>query len=220
MFRIKICGLTRPEDAAAAAQAGADAIGLNFAPPSPRAIEVERAQEIAAAVGPGVLKVGVFVNASAEAILACAAAVPLDAVQLHGDEPPEMLLELGDLPVIKAFRLRDGDLNPITSYIGGCRKLRRMPSAVLIDAYSPDARGGTGQIADWSSAEHYGVLAAPSLPGLILAGGLTADNVALAIAQVRPFGVDTASGVESSPGVKDLRRMAAFIAAARQALNL
>ncbi len=220
MFHVKICGITRPDDAVAAVQAGADAIGLNFAPPSPRAIDIPLAREIAGAIGSSAIRVGVFVNHDAAAILECASQTPLDAVQLHGDEPAEMLLALKNMPVVKAFRLQGGHLTPITKYLEQCRELRRMPAAVLVDAYSPDARGGTGHAADWEAAGLYRELALPSLPKLILAGGLNPKNVAMAIGEVRPHGVDTASGVEISPGIKDAQRTAEFISAARRALGL
>lgn len=219
MFRIKICGITRPEDALFACEAGADAIGLNFAPPSPRAIDISRAQEISAAVHGKVLRVGVFVNASADLISQIVRQAPLDMVQLHGDEPAELLLELGEIPIMKAFRLRTTDVTPIADFLAQATKLGRMPAAVLLDAYSANSYGGTGQTADWSAAAEYQRLPmTPQVP-FVLAGGLTAENVAQAIRQVRPWAVDTASGVESAPGIKDPQQIAAFVAAVRGAFG-
>jgi phosphoribosylanthranilate isomerase len=210
-FRVKICGITRPEDASMAAGAGADAIGLNFYPGSPRCVTLEQAQAIAAAMPAGVARVGVFVNADLAEMRRIADSVPLDYVQLHGDEPPQAIAAL-DVPVIRAFRCGSAGLMPVGLYLEACRQAGRLPAAVLIDAYAPGAFGGTGQTLDWpalaAGREHLA-----GLP-LILAGGLTAENVAAAIAAARPDGVDTASGVESSPGVKDAARVRAFVAAA------
>lgn len=219
MFRIKICGITRPEDALCACQAGADAIGLNFAPPSPRAIEISRAREISAAVRGKVLRVGVFVNASADAIRQTMRQATLDMVQLHGDEPAELLLELGEIPVLKAFRLRTPDFSPIADYLAQAKKLGSLPAAVLLDAYSASAYGGTGQTADWSVAAQYQRLPIAIRTPLVLAGGLTAENVAQAIRQVKPMAIDTASGVESAPGIKDPQRVSSFVSAAKGAFE-
>ena len=215
MFRIKICGVTRPEDALAAAQAGADAIGLNFYPKSPRFVGSEQLEAICAVLPDGVAKVGVFVNASADAVRTAAEKWQLDYVQLHGDELPELVNQLDGLWVIRACRLVDS-WQPVVDYLSRCRELDCLPVALLADSCRPGTYGGTGATADWDVARGYHKLAV-DIP-LILAGGLRPDNVAQAIAHVQPFGVDTASGVESSPGVKDTTRIAAFVAAARGAL--
>jgi phosphoribosylanthranilate isomerase len=213
-FRVKICGLTRPEDARAADEAGADAIGLNFYSGSPRCVSLEQARLIAQELPERVTRVGVFVNATAAEIERAAREVPLDFVQLHGDEPPELLAELS-LPVLRAFRLREGDWRPIRAYLARCRELGRLPAGVLVDAFAPGAYGGTGKTVDWA-AMSAGREALEGIP-MILAGGLTPENIAAAIAAARPDGVDTASGIESSPGVKDAAKLWRFVAAASAA---
>jgi len=195
---------------------GADAVGLNFYPRSRRFVSLEAAVQIARRLAPGVRKVGVFVNASAEQILDAVGCVPLDAVQLHGDEPPEMLAQLGTIPVIRAFRLSQSGLGAAAEYLERCRQLGAVPAMVLVDAYHPGAYGGTGQRADWPAAAAYPL--APWHPPLVLAGGLDPDNVAEAIRAVRPRAVDTASGVEGPAGRKDRRRVELFVRRARQAL--
>ncbi|OYV89740.1 MAG: hypothetical protein B7Z73_06640 [Planctomycetia bacterium 21-64-5] len=140
----------------------------------------------------------------------------LDYVQLHGDEPPDVIGQLGGLHVIRAFRLADR-WQPIAEYLQRCRELGSLPAAVLVDACRPGSYGGTGELADWSMTRQYHELGL-DLP-LILAGGLRPDNVAAAIAAVRPFGVDTASGVENLPGKKDAGKTTVFVAAAREALT-
>lgn len=215
MFRIKICGITTVEDAQLTADAGADAIGLNFYAKSPRAIGLEQAQAIARVLPSTVVKVGLFVNASVEQIVHSFEAVPLDLIQLHGDEPPELLAALAGRPILRAFRLTEAGLSPVAAYLAACRQLGCTPHAVLLDAYRPGHYGGTGETADWSAAASYVAEATP--PPLVLAGGLTSENVAEAIRRVRPTAVDTASGVEAKPGRKDPARLRAFIQAARQA---
>lgn len=215
MFRIKICGITKPRDAKAAVEAGADAIGLNFCPSSPRLVSMEGAAEIVGALPSGVAKVGVFVNMPAQEVCARFDRLGLDWIQLHGDEPPQFLSALGDRRVLRALRVGPDGIAPAERYLAACRDAGRLPQAVLIDAHVPGQYGGTGQAADW------GMLAEPrlwlmGLP-LVLAGGLTPENVAEAIAAVRPDAVDVASGVESSAGWKDPERMARFVAAARSA---
>ena len=201
MFRIKICGVTRASDARAACAAGADAIGLNFSTVSPRRVSLELAQGIGAAASPGVARVGVFVNSAAASIAEIAERVPLDMIQLHGDEPPEMVGELADWPVIRAFRCREAGLQPVAEYVMACRKLGHPLETVLLDAYAKDRYGGTGQMVDWQMVFDQ----RDQLTGcrIVLAGGLTADNVRLAITTARPAAVDTASGVEQAPGIKD-----------------
>jgi phosphoribosylanthranilate isomerase len=217
MFRIKICGITNVEGAAAAAAAGADALGLNFCVKSPRYVSPAAAEPIVAAVPAGVVKVGVFVNAPADEVAATAAQLGLDLVQLHGDEPPEFLAQLRPLPVMKAFRLGNAGLDPVRRYLAECHRLGCPPRLTLIDSQVAGQYGGTGEVADWEVARRY-----PSEewhPPLVLAGGLTPQNVAEAIRAVQPAAVDTASGVELSPGHKDPQAMAAFVQAARQAFG-
>jgi phosphoribosylanthranilate isomerase len=214
VFRIKICGITSVEDALLAAEAGADAIGLNFYERSPRYVTTERAKEICLALPAGVAKVGVFVNSLPKGIAAMAERVGLDVIQLHGDEGPDFLGSLGKLPVIKAFRCRESTLNSVRAFLTLCPE-PSFPIAVLLDAHAPGSYGGTGQVLDWRrlQAERHQLLGLP----LILAGGLTPQNVAEAIRVARPDAVDTASGVEVSPGKKDPAKVRAFISAAKGA---
>jgi phosphoribosylanthranilate isomerase len=216
MFRVKICGITNVADAQAAVEAGADALGLNFYPRSPRFLAPEKAAEIVAAVGRRAVKVGVFVNADAREICETFDRLGLDLIQLHGDEPPEMLPELGERPVVRAVRLGPEGLRPVEEYLARCRALGVVPQAVLVDALVEGLYGGSGKTADWAALGRYPT--GGTLPPLVLAGGLTPENVAEAIRAVRPAAVDTASGVESSPGRKDPARVAAFVRAAREAL--
>lgn len=196
--RVKICGITRVEDALAAARAGADAIGLVFYARSPRAVSVARAGEIVAALPPFVTAVGLFVDAAAADIRAVLKQVPLALLQFHGDEPPEQC-RAHALPYIKAVRLRpEDDLAERARPYGDA-------AAILADAYLEGVPGGTGRTLDWSRLT--GRLARP----LILAGGLTPDNVAAAVAKVRPWAVDVSGGVEAGPGRKDAAKIAAFI---------
>lgn len=202
MIRVKICGVTDEAAGQAAAEAGADAIGLVFAP-SRRRVSREQARRIAAALPPFVTKVGVFVNAPLAEVRALADAVRLDAVQLHGDETAEECAAVAALgvTVIKAVRVA-GPLD--------VSALRALPvAAVLLDTYHRDRRGGTGEPFDrrWATP-----LAA--VKPVILSGGLTPETVAVAIAAARPFGVDVSSGVETD-GRKDPAKMRAFVAAAR-----
>lgn len=224
MFTIKICGITRPDDSVVAAEAGADAIGLNFYAKSPRCVSLKTAATIAQAVAGGPLIVGVFVNASAAEIAQAVASVPLGAIQLHGDEPPEFVAELPPgVPIIRAARIGAAGLAEAAAYRDACLVAGRPLAAVLLDASVKVAPGeeviygGSGHQLDWPRvAAERGVLA--STP-LILAGGLTTVNVAEAISVSRCDGVDTASGVESSPGLKDHQMVRAFMAAARGALS-
>ncbi|MEX2187786.1 MAG: phosphoribosylanthranilate isomerase [Pirellulales bacterium] len=217
MFTIKICGVTTVDDARAAAAAGADAIGLNFYGESPRFLPLERAQHVAVVIPKGVVRVGLFVNAPAEAICGAFDALGLDLIQLHGDEPPEFLAELGKRPVMRAFRVGDDGLAPVVRYLDRCGELRMSPAMILLDAQQAGKYGGTGVTADWNAlAEQRSLLG--NLP-LVLAGGLTADNVAEAIYRVRPDAVDTASGVETSAGQKDRDAMRRFVTAAREAFD-
>lgn len=210
MIRVKICGITRVEDALAAAEAGADAIGLVFAE-SPRQVSPAKAREIVAALPPFIAAVGVFVNADAATIRGVAAEVHLSAVQLHGDEPPEFLGELRGLRVIKALRVRTREfVSEIRAFSSGGA------CGILLDAFSDQARGGSGRRFDWDLVA--GARDAGALDGagpLILAGGLTVHNVAAAVRRIRPWGVDVSTGVEEAPGIKNPEKIARFIASAR-----
>ena len=214
VFCIKICGITSVADALLAAEAGADAIGLNFYDKSPRYVTAERAKEICDALPPGITKVGVFVNSLPNGIVATVQRVGLDAVQLHGDEGPELLVALGKLPAIKAFRCQGSTLDRVQAFLGHGPDSTRLV-AVLLDAHAPGTYGGTGQVLDWKGLR--GERAKLQGLPLILAGGLTPQNVAEAIRLARPDAVDTASGVESAPGQKDPAKVRAFIVAAKAA---
>ena len=216
MFRVKICGITNVDDALASARAGADALGLNFYPKSPRHITPEQARAIVEVLPRNVVKVGLFVNAPVDEVRDTFDRLGLNLIQLHGDEPPESLAELGDRPVMRAFRLGSEGLPPVTEYLRHCRRLGCLPRLVLIDAHVKGAYGGTGQVADWPTVKRYPV--DKDDPPLVLAGGLSPSNVAEAIRAVSPAAVDTASGVESAPGKKDPAAVEAFVRAARAAL--
>ena len=216
MFKIKICGITSAEDARSAVDAGADAIGLNFYTRSRRHVSPDVAPTIAAALPAATSRVGVFVNASAPEVAAIAADVGLHAVQLHGDEPADLLAQIPlKLSIVRAFRCDVRGLAPLADYLEACRGSGRLPDAVLIDADATDGYGGTGRVADWEQIALERELIG-EIP-LILAGGLTPANVADAIDAVRPDGVDVASGVESTPGRKDRALVEQFVAAAREA---
>jgi phosphoribosylanthranilate isomerase len=209
--RIKVCGLTRPDEALACARAGADWIGLNFHPASPRRVYPGAAAEIVAALPPEVEAVGLFVDRPPGEVAALADRFSLRIVQLHGQEPPEDLLALRHLRIIRAFRLSDAEaVARMVVYLRHCEERGQSPDAVLVDAYVAGQAGGTGQAI---APDLLALL--PPLPRLVLAGGLNPENVAARVARVRPWMVDVASGVESSPGRKDPARVAAFIRAAR-----
>ena len=209
--RVKICGITSVADALAAADAGADAVGLNFAS-GPRRIEVDLAREIIAALPPFVSPVALFVDAAAETILDTCAACAIGTVQLHGDEEPAFLKALRPLTVIKAFRVAaQEDVDEIAAWCRSCGE-GGQPAAILLDSRVPGARGGTGEAFDWRLAARV-----RSIGRLILAGGLGPENVAEAIRVARPFAVDACTRLESAPGRKDRRRMADFVAAVRAA---
>jgi phosphoribosylanthranilate isomerase len=215
MFRVKICGITSIDDALVAADAGAGAIGLNFYSASPRYCPLETAKAIAAAVPAGVCKVGVFVDATADEIRRAAELVGLDLVQLHGDEPAELLRAVRPLAVMRAFRA-GSDFSAVGDYLRACHVLRCLPRMVLIDAMHGDQYGGTGTTFDWHllDTNRFDLLGIP----LVLAGGLNPTNVAQAISIARPWAVDVASGVELSPGKKSPQLVRDFVAAAKAAL--
>ncbi|NWB89970.1 phosphoribosylanthranilate isomerase [Pseudomonas agarici] len=202
IVRSKICGITRIEDALAAVEAGADAIGLVFYAQSPRAVTFQRARAIIAALPPFVTTVGLFVNVSRCELGEILDAVPLDTLQFHGDETREQC-EGFHRPYIKALRVKPGD------DIAAACQAYPSASAILLDSYVEGVPGGTGEAFDWSLVPQG--LSKP----IILAGGLDAQNVADAIAQVRPYAVDTSGGVERSKGIKDPAKIKAFIQAVR-----
>ena len=214
---VKVCGLTRVEDALACAAAGADYIGLNFHPASPRSIPVDRGAEIVSALAGKAEPVGLFVDRPAPEVGDVADRIGLRTIQLHGEEPPGYLRELDrvaakpGLNVIRAFRLGDAaSLDRMLAYLDHAEQLGCPPYAILVDAHVPGQAGGTGQPIP---TEILGRL--PAHPRLILAGGLGPSNVADRVARVRPWMVDVASGVESSPGIKDLDKVSAFVRAAK-----
>jgi phosphoribosylanthranilate isomerase len=200
VVRVKICGIMDAAAAAVAAAAGADAIGIIFAP-SRRRVTVDRAREIVAAVPPFVARVGVFVDEMRERILETVDAVGLDTVQLHGSEPPGFARTFA-LPVLKAIRVRDeGSLAALDDYV---------VAAYLLDTFDPELLGGTGRTFDWSLAAR-----AALRHRIILSGGLRPDNVLEALDRVRPYGVDVSSGVETS-GAKDHAKIREFVHQVRE----
>jgi phosphoribosylanthranilate isomerase len=200
--QVKICGITNAADGLAAADAGADLIGLMFCKESPRYVTLAQAAEISLALPRFLLRVGVFVNPPADLVMQAIGECNLTMLQFHGDEPSEFCTQFG-LMSLKAIRVRDeSSLQLLANY---------QTDAYLLDAYSGNARGGTGEKFNWNlavAAQKYG-------KPIFLAGGLTPENVAEAVRTVRPFGVDVSSGVESAPGKKDPVKMKAFVAAAK-----
>jgi phosphoribosylanthranilate isomerase len=200
---LKVCGITREEDAVAAHQAGFDAIGLVFAD-SPRKVDAERARAICASAPPGLVKVGVFVNEERREVRHLRDRCGLDLLQFHGEEDPSYVASFGKL-AIRSFAPGPGFEEGFLDEYAGC-------FALLVDARDPERRGGTGRLADWSAATR--------LAGrcrLILAGGLTPSRAGMAVRIVRPYGLDVSSGVERQPGVKDPEMMRYFAEAARSA---
>jgi phosphoribosylanthranilate isomerase len=201
MVRVKICGITCKEDARMAVEAGADALGFVFCETSPRCVTPQKAAAIILELPPFIQSVGLFVDEEAEQVNWTADFCGLDLVQLHGDEDPEYCLGV-NRRVIKAFRIKDAaSLNGIRCY---------PVAGYLLDAWSPQSHGGTGQTFDWELAKSAGIA-----KKLILAGGLTPDNVAQAVRMVAPYGVDVSSGVESAPGRKDPVQVKEFIRLAK-----
>ena len=202
--RIKICGITRVEDALAAAHSGADAIGLVFYERSPRHVSIAQAAQLAAALPPFVSAVGLFVNAEAALVREVLSRVPLDLLQFHGDESPEFCAQFAR-PYIKAIRVKAGvDLLQ-------CASAFRSAKGLLLDAHVEGMPGGTGATFDWT-------LIPEQLPlPIILSGGLNAENVAAAVGQVRPYAVDVSSGVEAGKGIKDAAKIARFIQEVKRA---
>lgn len=201
--RVKICGITSLNDAMAAVEAGASALGFVFYEPSPRYVSPESAGEIIRQLPPFVTTVGLFVNAAADTVAEVVQQTGIDLLQFHGDEP-EVFCRGFDRPYIKAFRVRPE--------LDVAEQIAHYPSArgVLLDAYRPGVPGGTGEVFDWA-------LIPPELAsGIILAGGLSAENVAQAIERVAPYAVDVSGGVEAAPGRKDAARINAFMAAVKR----
>jgi len=204
VVRSKICGITRIQDALAAVEAGADAIGLVFYAKSPRAVTVQQARAIISALPPFVTSVGLFVDASRFELCELLDAVPIDLLQFHGDESPADC-DGYHRPYIKALRVKPGD--DIAAQVA----LYKNASGVLLDTYVPGIPGGTGEAFDWSLVPEG--LSKP----VILAGGLTAANVAQAITRVRPYAVDVSGGVELTKGIKDAEKIRAFMQAVKAA---
>ena len=201
--RVKICGITRVQDALAAATCGADALGLVFYDKSPRYVTLQQAAQLATAMPPFITVVGLFVNASAQAVRGILQHVPLDLLQFHGEEEPDFCAQFGR-PYLKAIRVKAGvDLLQCAARYKGAQGL-------LLDAHVEGTHGGTGASFDWT-------MIPPDLPlPVILSGGLHAGNVAQAIKQVRPYAVDVSSGVETGKGIKDATKVAAFINEVKQ----
>lgn len=201
--RVKICGITRIEDAQAAVAAGADAIGLVFAETSPRCVTAEQARTLAAALPPFITVVGLFVDMPAARVRDILGQVPLNLLQFHGNEAPQDCQQFGR-PYIRAIRMAPG-----VDLIVEARRYAQA-AGLLLDAYDPQVAGGTGETFDWARAPRD--LNKP----VILAGGLTPENVGRAIQTVRPYAVDVSSGVEQSKGIKDAAKIAAFVRAVEE----
>jgi phosphoribosylanthranilate isomerase len=200
--KVKICGITNPPDALAAAAAGADALGFMFYEQSPRRISIPQAAEIARELSPFLIKVGVFVDAPEDMVMRAIADCGLNVLQFHGNEAPEYCTQFG-LMSMKAFRIRDAE---------SLKRLQDYPTeAWLLDAFVADKLGGTGEKFNWELAIEAKKLGRP----IFLAGGLTSANVADAVRTVHPYAVDVSSGVEASPGKKDHAKLRDFIAAAK-----
>lgn len=195
--RVKICGITRRQDAEFSVEMGADALGFVFYPPSPRAVTVIEAKEILLQSPLFVSVVALFVNATPEEVNICINTLPIDVLQFHGDESPEYCGQFGK-PYLKAVSMRDGmDLADIADQYSSAE-------ALLLDSYQVGIPGGTGRTFDWSLIQKID-------KPIILAGGLTADNVAVAIKQVQPYAVDVSGGVEESKGIKSNMKISAFM---------
>jgi phosphoribosylanthranilate isomerase len=201
--RVKICGITDLSDALAASEAGADALGFMFYEPSPRCLSFEAAAAITRQLPPFIAKVGVFVDPALDFVNEAVVQCGLDAVQLHGSETPDFC-ERVHRPVIKAFRVdTPASLDRVRDY---------QTAAWLLDSFVPGKLGGTGVQFNWKLAVRAKAWGRP----ILLAGGLTPENIAAAVEEVRPYGVDVSSGVERAPGKKDSEKMRAFIAAAKR----
>jgi len=218
--RIKFCGMMRPRDAAEAARAGVDAIGLVFYPAAARRVSVDQAKQIIAALPPFVTPVGLFVDAPPDEIRDVSKHLNLRHVQLHGDESPAVVEALPNVTVIKAIRVsRDGLDQTLSTWRAAIHELKlNHLAALLMETARTAAPGGTGVENDWAAiaaAQQRGAF--DGLPPLIAAGGLTPENVGDVVRRLRPWAVDVSSGVESSRGVKSLEKMTSFMAAVREA---
>ena len=202
VVRVKICGITRPEDVTASVQAGADALGFVFAPRSKRCISAEQAVDLVRAVPAFVCRVGLFMNAEADDVRRTLARVPLNLLQFHGDEAVDYC-EQFDRPYIKAVSMAAG------SDWRAVLRTHRNAAAFLLGSHAPGAPGGTGEVCDWDSSP---AIDAP----IVRAGGLTCENVAEAVRRVRPWAVDVSSGVEDAPGIKDPAKIRQFISEAKR----
>ena len=213
--QVKICGLTRPDQAAEIAQLGVDAIGVVLARSS-RQVSPEQAREISQSVPKGIEVVGVFVDSDAGTINRISQQVGLSMVQLHGNEPAE-IVGMIDLPCIKAFRIRDENwFEQVRRWLSSVRQADKV-KAILLDTYKPGIAGGTGEQFNWQwvvQARQGGFL--KESPPIILSGGLNPDNVAQAIRIVKPYAVDASSGVEDTPGIKNIEKVKSFINAVRR----
>jgi phosphoribosylanthranilate isomerase len=195
--RVKICGITRRQDAEYSVEMGADALGLVFYSPSPRAVSLAQAKEIMAGLPPFISLVALFVNAEVEEVKACLAALPIAILQFHGDESPSYCEQFNH-PYMKAIRMRDDiDLKAEVNHYHSA-------SAILLDSYQSGVPGGTGQVFNWSLIQDID-------KPLVLAGGLDASNVAMAIKQVKPYAVDVSGGVEFAKGIKDKQKISDFM---------
>lgn len=217
MFQIKVCGITRKSDLEAAVEVGVDAVGLNFAPVSSRFLQPQQAADLLKSTPAPIVRVGVFVNASPQHIGEVCEWIPLDMIQLHGDEPPELLADLPSIGIIRAFRY-GGNVKPVGDYLDACQSAGRVPDAVLLDAAVSGEYGGTGSRLEWQKMGSIAERLAP-VP-FVLAGGLNVANVSGAIHHARPAAVDVASGVEDGPGRRNVQQMRDFVRAARQALEV
>ena len=212
--RIKICGLTRAEDVLSALHSGADALGFVFYEPSPRYVTPSRAAELLALVAPFVTSVGLFVNATVEQVQAVLAVAPVNLLQFHGDETPQQchaIAQAVQRPFIRAIRVTTnmtGD--DLLQYEALYKNSSSWFSGLLLDTYV-DSFGGSGKVFDWS------IIPKELAPRVVLSGGLTVHNVSGAVARLRPWAVDTSSGVEQAKGIKDPVKMQAFIEAVQQA---
>ena len=195
--RVKICGITRRQDAQFAASIGVDAIGLVFYPPSPRAVTIQQAQEIVTGLPPFISIVALFVNAKSEEVAQCLNRIPVDILQFHGDETPSYCAQFSS-PYMKAIRMKEG------VSLSHMAKDYSLASALLLDSYQAGVPGGTGKTFDWS------MITDIDKP-FILAGGLSVDNVTNAIQQASPYAVDVSGGVEYDKGLKDKIKMQEFM---------
>jgi phosphoribosylanthranilate isomerase len=200
--RVKICGLTREADVQAAGELGADAIGLVFYQPSPRAVTIDQAQRLMQAVPPFVTTVGLFVNAEPAFVSEVLSRLPLDALQFHGDEPPGYCASF-HRPWLKALRVRE-ELD-----VAAAADRYQGAAGLLLDTFDPQVAGGSGRRFDW------GLVPRAMAGAVILAGGLTPENVGEAVVRVRPYAVDVSGGVEAGKGIKDRAKMSAFLQAVR-----